>query len=161
MIAIYDGINKSAQNTAKPFQRIDDPVARLVGIGFRSWYAGYETGDINCWEAGWHHFNQQLGHAQAKGAVTELACWVRAVREYTKRPIEVFPMGCSGFNADERLAISLVAASQKEACPALTSCAYALTGTDDTQDVIHAAQGFAYALSEAGFQFDGIDTISI
>ena len=154
MVALYDGLEISGSKKRASFQQIDDPTAKLVGIGFRSWYAGYETGDINCWEAGWHYFNQQLGHTQAKGAVTELACWVRAVREHTKRSIEVFPMGCDGFNADERLAISLVAATQDDACPALTSCAYALIGTDNTQEVINAAQGFAHVLSGAGLHFD-------
>ena len=51
---------------------------RLVGVGFRCWLAGYETGDISCWESGWNAYSVALGPLHAKRAVTELACWVRA-----------------------------------------------------------------------------------
>lgn len=52
----------------------------LVGVGFRCWLAGYDTGDIACWETGWNAYARVLGTERAKRAVTELACWVRAVR---------------------------------------------------------------------------------
>ena len=28
----------------------------LVGVGFRCWLAGYDTGDIACWENGWNEY---------------------------------------------------------------------------------------------------------
>jgi hypothetical protein len=70
------GISRSA--SPRIIQR--NGAERLVGIGFRCWLAGYDTGDISCWENGWNEYSRTLGAERAKRAVTELACWVRAVR---------------------------------------------------------------------------------
>ena len=121
----------------------------LVGVGFRCWLAGYDTGDIACWENGWNEYNRILGPSRAKRAVTELACWVRAVRSSASRKIEYYPFGCSGFCPDECMAISLIAASQHHRCPAMQACALALTGSDLVEPVIDAANAFADALQEA------------
>ncbi len=121
----------------------------LVGVGFRCWLAGYDTGDIACWENGWNEYSRALGTERAKRAVTELACWVRAVRASAARKIEYYPFGCAGFCADECMAISLIAASQNQRCPAMQACALALTGTDLVAPVIDAANAFADALEEA------------
>ncbi|MBC8013601.1 MAG: hypothetical protein H7X74_05925, partial [Methyloceanibacter sp.] len=43
----------------------------LVGVGFRCWLAGYDTGDIACWENGWNEYARALGTERAKRAVTE------------------------------------------------------------------------------------------
>ena len=90
-----------------------------------------------------------LGTERAKRAVTELACWVRAVRASASRKIEYYPVGCAGFCADECMAISLIAASQHHRCPAMRACALALTGSDLVEPVIDAANAFADALQEA------------
>jgi hypothetical protein len=121
----------------------------LVGVGFRCWLAGYDTGDIACWENGWNEYNRLLGTERAKRAVTELACWVRAVRASASRKIEYYPFGCAGFCADECMAISLIAASQHHRCPAMRACALALTGSDLVEPVIDAANAFADALQDA------------
>ena len=121
----------------------------LVGVGFRCWLAGYDTGDIACWENGWNEYNRLLGPSRAKRAVTELACWVRAVRSSASRKIEYYPFGCSGFCPDECMAISLIAASQHHRCPAMQACALALTGSDVVEPVIDAANAFADVLQEA------------
>src|SRR5262249_805825 len=84
----------------------------LVGVGFRCWLAGYDTGDIACWETGWNAYARTLGAKRAKRAVTELACWVRAVRASASRKIEDYPFGCAGFCPDEVMAVSLIAASR-------------------------------------------------
>lgn len=122
---------------------------RLVGVGFRCWLAGYDTGDISCWENGWNEYSRVLGAERAKRAVTELACWVRAVRASASRKIEYCPVGCPGFCADECMAISLIAASQHHRCPAMRACALALTGSDLVGPVIDAANAFADALQDA------------
>jgi hypothetical protein len=121
----------------------------LVGVGFRCWLAGYDTGNIGCWENGWNEYNRVLGAQRAKRAVTELACWVRAVRASASRKIEYRPFSCPGFCADECMAISLIAASQHHRCPAMRACALALTGSDLVDPVIDAANAFADALEEA------------
>lgn len=121
----------------------------LVGVGFRCWLSGYDTGDISCWENGWNEYNRALGASHAKRAVTELACWVRAVRSSASRKIEYYPVGRKGFCADECMAISLIAASQHHRCPAMQACALALTGSDLVDPVIDAANAFADALQDA------------
>ena len=121
----------------------------LVGVGFRCWLAGYDTGNIGCWEKGWNAYARALGTERAKRTVTELACWVRAVRSSASRTIEYYPVNCAVFCRDECMAISLIAASQHHRCPAMRACAFALTGSDLVQPVIDAANAFADAMQEA------------
>lgn len=119
----------------------------LVGIGFRCWWNGYETGEIACWEQAWAHYNNALGTATAKRALTDLSCWVRDVRSATRRLITVRPLGCSGFCRDECLAVAMVAAAQHAACPVLRICAEMLLGTRDVDGVLRSAGGFAETLT--------------
>lgn len=150
MVVLFDVHAGGNDHKSSGFLAVHDPAARLVGVGFRNWYLGSESGDISHWETSWRLFTDELGHDGAREVVTELACWVRAVREHTNRPIAIGKRSSAGFNADERLAISLVAASQQNACPVLQSCACALLGNDDTDEVIDSAQGLAHALSGVG-----------
>ena len=126
----------------------------LVGIGFRCWHAGYDTGAITCWENGWNTYNRVLGPVRAKRAVTELACWVRAVRAAASRKIEYNSFDARRFCADECMAMSLIAASQHHGCPAMQACALALTGSDTVDQVIDAANAFADALDEADYRLN-------
>ena len=121
---------------------------RLVGVGFRSWLAGYQTGDIACWEVAWTCYDKWLGSKAAKTAVSELACWVRAVNEASQRDITIFPSGCAMFCADECLAISLIAAGQQGACPAMQACALALIGCAATDEVVKSSRCFAAVLAD-------------
>lgn len=123
---------------------------QLVGIGFRCCLAGYETQDIDCWETGWNIYARELGTQCAKVAMTELTCWVRAVHLNACRRISTFPFGCSGFCRDECMAISMVAASQHAACPAMRACAFALLGSSDIDGVVETATNFAAVMSEIG-----------
>ena len=131
------------------FGRIRQP-ERLVGIGFRCWFAGYDTCDVDCWETGWNYYARELGVQRAKDAVTELACWVRSVRDAACRKIAYYPFGCAGFAPDECVAISMVAASQHAQCPALRACAFALIGSSDVDGVVDSAQEFASVLADTG-----------
>jgi hypothetical protein len=133
----------------KEIDRVGRGAEWLVGVGFRCWLAGYDTGDIACWETGWNAYSRALGAVRAKRTVTELACWVRAVRTSASRKIEYYPFGCVGFCRDECMAISLIAASQQHRCPAMRACALALTGSNLVEPVIDAANTFADALQEA------------
>jgi len=126
----------------------------LVGVGFRCWLAGYDTGAITCWENGWNNYNRVLGPARAKRAVTELACWVRAVRAAASRKIEYNSLDARRFCADECMAMSLIAASQHHGCPAMQACALALTGSDTVDPVIDAANAFADALDAADYRLN-------
>lgn len=124
----------------------------LVGVGFRCWLAGYDTGDITCWENGWNTYNRVLGPARAKRAVTELACWVRTMRSSASRKIEYNAIESKCFCADECMAMSLIAASQHHRCPVMQACALALTGSEAIEPVIDAANAFADVLNEANYR---------
>ena len=54
---------------------------RLVVMGLRGWLAGYETGDIACWEAVWNDYARELGPDRAKPVVADEAAFFAAVRE--------------------------------------------------------------------------------
>ena len=122
---------------------------RLVGVGFRCWLAGFQTSDIGCWEGAWEEMSRAVGARAAKPLMTELASWVRAVQETAERKIEVYPAQCRRFCRDECLAISMVAACQHSACPAFRACAVALLGSNEIDEAIEGADGFARRLKEA------------
>jgi hypothetical protein len=146
-MSIHNRFEKSGNARLAP--RSQSGAEWLVGVGFRCWLAGYDTGDIACWETGWNAYARSLDTERAKRAVTELACWVRAVRASASRKIEYYPFGCALFCPDECMAISLIAASQHHRCPAMRACALALTGSSLVEPVIDAANGFADVLQEA------------
>lgn len=117
-------------------------------MGFRCWLAGYQTGDIACWEQAWSVFARDLGAAKAKTAITDLSCWVRVINNSTQRRIEIYPSPCSVFCKDECLAVSMVAASQHDLCPALRACAFALVEITDIQDVVASTLSFGDTLRQ-------------
>ena len=84
-MSIHNKIDKIGRVHAPPPRQTG--AEWLVGVGFRCWLAGYDTGDIACWETGWNAYARVLGAERAKRAVTELACWVRAVRASASRKI--------------------------------------------------------------------------
>jgi hypothetical protein len=122
---------------------------RLVGVGFRCWLTGLTTGDIGCWEQAFNAFNAQLGPDRARTLLIELSQFVRAVQTTAERQIEVADAGSCGFCRDECLAISIIAACQHDARPALQFSASALVGSDDIGDTISGAQTFACGLKSA------------
>lgn len=131
---------------------------RLVGIGLRCWLAGFDTRDIECWEAGWRIYADKLGDRAAKGVVVELACWARALDAGSRRRIDYYPFyhpfDCVEFSHDECLAICMVAAGQVGEKPVLAECAHVLTGAADNGAVETAAHDFAGALDGAGIHLD-------
>ena len=132
------------------FQLQPNENEHLVGVGFRCWMAGYQTGYIACWESAWNHFAVKVGAEPAKALVSDLSCWVRTIHRNTARPIEVYPMNCKGFCQDECTAISLIAASQNNQCPAIRACAFALLNSNELDDVIGTTDRFALTLKDHG-----------
>lgn len=119
---------------------------RLVGLGFRCWMAGYQTGDISCWEVAWQAYEKILGSRAAEPALGELSSWVRSIRNTSRRQIELYPARCPGFCRDESMAIAMIAACQHSVCPAMRSCAVALLANSDVDDVVKGAESFAHTL---------------
>ena len=82
--------------------------------------------------------------------IAGFAAWALAVEASAARPVAVLPIDSAGFCRDECLAISLVAACQHDACPALKACAFALLGTSDLGRALVATEAVARTLSGAG-----------
>ena len=122
---------------------------RLVGLGFRNWLEGYRTGDITLWENVWCAYTSAMGAVAAKSAVSELSSWVRAIHTHTHRALQTSPPGCPGFCKDECVAISMIAACQHNACPAMRACAFALLGCSMIDEVVHGAESFAGSMRDA------------
>lgn len=116
---------------------------QLVGLGFRFWMTGYRTGEFACWARSWDYFNRHLGVETARSTITDLAFWVQTVQQAADREIEVAPWESSEFHPNERMAITMIAAGQHNACPALAACAYALIGAEDVEPVVTASTRFA------------------
>lgn len=131
----------------------------LVGVGFRCWLAGYDTGDISCWETAWSIYATTLGPQEAKPAVAELACWVRCLCEVARRDLAYYPVGCKGYCGDECMAISLVAAAQHDRCPALRACAFALLDSEDLDPIMSATATFGTVMRSLG-QTLSLDSIA-
>jgi hypothetical protein len=126
---------------------------RLIGLGFRCWLSGYQSGTIRNWENCWTHYCRELGNRNARAAMTDLSSWVDSVRCHSRRDIELCPFECPSFGEDEKLAISLIAASAHGGCPALRACASALLGTERVEPVLKTAAHFAITLETSGVTF--------
>ena len=126
---------------------------RLVGLGFRCWLSGYHNRTISSWETCWTHYCRELGSRNARAAMTDLSNWVDSVRCHARRDIELCAYECPSFCDDEKLAISLIAASAHGGCPALRACAAALLGTERVEPVLKTATHFAITLETSGVTF--------
>ena len=122
---------------------------RLVGLGFRHWLHGFQTGDISSWEKVWCTYSSAMGPATAKTAVGQLSSWVRAINTHTHRVLKTSPVDCARFCRDECVAISMIAACQHQACPAMRACAFALLGCSMIDEVVNVAESFAETMREA------------
>lgn len=130
------------------FSAIPHP-EQLVLTGFRFWYAGYETGDISCWEFAWNELAKSLGPARAKLIVSELASWVRVQRTCACRKLAIYPHPCRYVGDDEACALSLLGACAMQACPLARALAFELIGSSEVEPVIDASTDLARALSVA------------
>lgn len=119
---------------------------RIVGLGFRYWMLGLNSGDIGCWEKAWCLYSGLFGAASAKVAVTGLASWVGALHTASCRPITVLPERCPRFCRDECIAVSMIAACQHNTCPAMRACAFALIESSMIDGIVGKAQTFADTL---------------
>ena len=91
---------------------LDYKPERLVVSGFRCCMAGYEFGDIECWETGWRYYVGELGSGEARTLMGELQYWVRSVRGESRRRIACFPHGCQNVCHDECMALSMISGMQ-------------------------------------------------
>jgi len=141
MIRVQDGASTQTSQLGGP--------ERLVGLGFRYWLKGFRTGDISCWDRAWCAYSDALGPSAAKGVVTDLACWVRAINRHARRDLETAAVDCERFCRDECIAIEMISACQHEACPAMRACAFALLGCSMIDEVVQGAGSFAATMRGA------------
>lgn len=127
-----------------------DTAERLVVVGFRCWYAGYETGDLNCWEIAWNEYARELGPKPARNIMGELSNWVRAVRGGACRNIGYLPFDCEGCSRDEACALSLVAACQYGDKRLAKVKAFNLLENGYIDPVVETAAQYAGAMVHAG-----------
>ena len=135
---------------------LDRRAERLVVLGLRGWMAGYETGDIACWETVWNDFCRELGPARAKRVVSELAGWIRVLRNESRRSIDCYPRPCRFMCRDECLALRLVGGCQKGLGPVACESACQLVAGSGIEELVKAAECFAGELAEAGLQLEPI-----
>ncbi|MCB1521775.1 MAG: hypothetical protein KDJ37_14535 [Hyphomicrobiaceae bacterium] len=122
------------------------PSEALVGLGFRGWISGYQSGDVSCWEEVWRLYSGLLGPKRGEAAVSALASWSKSVADAARNPISVHPLSTCGFCRDECLAISMIAACQHNTCPAMRACAFALIENSMVDEVLHHAGTYALTL---------------
>ncbi|AXS42125.1 hypothetical protein [Breoghania sp. L-A4] len=129
---------------------LDRVPERLVVEGFRRWMAGYDTGDIQCWELAWNLYAKALGPKEARMAISELSCWVRAIRSAGNRSVCLFPYGCKRLCRDECMAVSMLAGVQHGDEHALKAAAFELVGEAGILETIEAARTFGSVLDSIG-----------
>ena len=125
---------------------------QLVLTGVRCWMAGYEHGDIQCWETAWRHYSSVLGTRNGRLLLSELQYWVRVLRDVSVRPISFYPHCCRHVCADECIALSLLAAYQHQDLATARGAAHQLSGLNPSSafDLLtDASSSFAAALSDA------------
>lgn len=119
---------------------------RLVALGFRYWTLGCRLGDIHAWEQAFQVYNCKLGAREARLAVSGLSSWAACVNAAARREICVAKAGAPKFCRDECLAVTMVAACQHDACPALKACAFSLIEASLLDDVMMETESFATIL---------------
>ncbi len=128
------------------------PAERLVLTGLRCWMAGYEHGDIQCWETAWRQYSSALGTRDGRLLLSELQYWVRVLRDVSVRQISFYPHCCRHVSADECIGLSLLAGYQHQDLPTVRGAAHRLTGLNPGSAFdlfVDASSSFAAALSQA------------
>jgi hypothetical protein len=126
------------------------PAERLVVNGLRLWAAGYDEGEIACWEEAWNLYAATFGAERARPAVTQLSHWVKAICLWRPERLRCFAANCPFVCRDECLAAALIAASQHGDGVSLGYCAERLGGPAGRADVMESGIGFAQTLDALG-----------
>lgn len=125
-------------------------VAHMVGRSFRSGMLARREKSALSWSFAWQEIAGITGPDSADQLIVALGAFVASVDTASARRIEVLPQGCPGLCRDECLAVSIIAASQLGACPALKACLFALIDSGNVEPCIQSAGKFGAALSDAG-----------
>jgi hypothetical protein len=116
---------------------------------FRCWLAGYETGDIACWELAWQGVSRKRPLADAKRIIAELGQFTRVFRQTLTRRFVFLPYYCARVTDEECLALQLVACAQQRNFIGAAQLAHKLSDNDDHADLVRAASELGDALKQA------------
>lgn len=122
-----------------------------VGRSFRCGMHAVRSGERAHWARAWQELAITGRCVAADGLLARLAAFVETIEATAARRIDILPAGCPGLCRDECLAVSIIAASQLGACPALRACAFALLETPHMDRPLRAATEFAQDLRAAGY----------
>jgi hypothetical protein len=125
-------------------------VAQMVGRSFRYGILARREMSAAGWSYAWQEMAGLAGPDEADRLLSVLGQFVDCVESSAARRIEVLPKACPGLCRDECLAVSVVAASQTGACPALKACVFALIESANVEPCIRSAGTFSNALRDAG-----------
>jgi len=118
-------------------------------VAFRCWLAGYETGDVACWELAWQGVCRTVQLTDAKRIVAELAQFTRVFRKGLGCRFVYLPYCCSRVTADERLAIQFIACAQLGELTRAVELARKLSADNDHIDLVNAACDLGAVLKQA------------
>ena len=116
---------------------------------FRCWLAGYETGDIACWELAWQGVSRKRPLADAKRIIAELGQFTRVFRQTLTCRFVYLPYCCGRITDEECLALQLVACAQQGKFVGAAQLAHKLSNNDDHADIVRAASDLGDALKQA------------
>lgn len=119
---------------------------RLVVEGYRRWMAGFDTGSVAPWESAWSLYASELGPADGRRAIGDLACFVRALKTCANCPLRRFPFGARALCAEEHLALALVSGAQHDDKLVVQSCLDCLSNCPGRIEVGAAAGRYAATL---------------
>ncbi len=124
--------------------------AQGVGLAFRSTVNALRYGRIEAWSLAWQELANISDPIEADILLERMADFVKNVESSAARPVTVFPQGCPGLCRDECLAVSMVAAAQEGACPALRACAFALLSCSQIDRTVASLTSMAETLAQTG-----------
>ena len=102
-------------------------------VAFRCWLAGYETGDVACWELAWQGVSTTVPLADACARVTD----------------------------DEHLALQVVACAQRGELPQAVELVRKLCANDDHVDLVNAACDLGAVLKQAELSLTNTGNIGV
>jgi len=124
---------------------------------FRCQLAGYETGDVACWETGWQGARRLLPLADAKRIMAEVAHFCRVLRRAPARSLTFLPYCCRRVTPDECLLVRLIGIAQRGQLLEAGLLAEELTHGEDRVELVDAASDLGGALRGSGLVFAGPD----
>jgi len=125
------------------------PAERLVLEGYRQWSVGLETESAIPCEMAWDLYVATLGPADGQNALSELANYVKTLRNCASCPLRSFPFKSRHLCTEECLTMGLVSGLQHD-IDTVELCLNHLTCPRRCDEVAWAASGFATTLKCLG-----------